>query len=83
MVARNKIVIALLPLFGLTVLTPQTLAQSIVPTPDSTGTVIQHNGNTYTISGGTQAGVNLFHSFGELGLSPNEIANFLSNPNIQ
>ncbi|MGB5969870.1 MAG: DUF4347 domain-containing protein, partial [Spirulinaceae cyanobacterium] len=58
------------------------LAQSIVATPDNTGTVIQYNGNTYTINGGTQAGANLFHSFVEFGLSPGEIASFLSNPNI-
>ncbi|MGB5967899.1 MAG: DUF4347 domain-containing protein, partial [Spirulinaceae cyanobacterium] len=58
------------------------LAQSIVPTLDKTGTIIQYNGNTYTINGGTQAGANLFHSFAEFGLSPGEIANFLSNPNI-
>ncbi|MDY6786237.1 MAG: DUF4347 domain-containing protein [Cyanobacteriota bacterium] len=83
MVLRNKTGIALLPLLGLATFLPPTLAQSIAPTPDGTGTVIQHNGNTYTITGGTQAGTNLFHSFSELGLSPTEIANFLSNPNIQ
>ncbi|NEO84449.1 MAG: DUF4347 domain-containing protein [Spirulina sp. SIO3F2] len=59
------------------------LAQSITAAPDGTGTVIKHNGNTYSITGGTQAGGNLFHSFQELGLAPNEIADFLSNPNIQ
>ncbi|NEO83995.1 MAG: DUF4347 domain-containing protein [Spirulina sp. SIO3F2] len=63
---------------------PQTaFAQSITAASDGTGTVINHNGNTYTITGGTQAGGNLFHSFQELGLAPNEIADFLSNPNIQ
>ncbi|NET60810.1 MAG: DUF4347 domain-containing protein [Symploca sp. SIO2E6] len=57
-------------------------AQSITPAADGTGTIINHNGNTYNIGGGTQAGSNLFHSFVEFGLSPDEIANFLSNPQI-
>ncbi|NEO86142.1 MAG: DUF4347 domain-containing protein [Spirulina sp. SIO3F2] len=57
-------------------------AQSITATPDGTGTIIQHQGNTYHIQGGTQAGANLFHSFQEFGLSTGEIANFLSNPDI-
>lgn len=58
------------------------LAQSITATPDGTGTIINHNGNTYHITGGTQAGANLFHSFVEFGLNPQEVANFLSNPSI-
>ena len=57
-------------------------AQSITAAPDSTGTIINYNGNTYHINGGTQAGANLFHSFQEFGLNPQEIANFLSNPSI-
>ncbi|MCW6039052.1 filamentous hemagglutinin N-terminal domain-containing protein, partial [Spirulina subsalsa FACHB-351] len=58
-------------------------AQSITPAPDGVSTLIHHNGNTYHIQGGTQAGANLFHSFQEFGLTPNEIANFLSQPDIQ
>jgi len=57
-------------------------AQSITPAADGTGTIINHNGNTYNINGGTQAGANLFHSFTEFGLSTDEVANFLSNPQI-
>ena len=68
-----------LPLLGLN--TPA-LAQSITATQDGTGTIINHNGNTYNITGGTISGDNLFHSFAEFGLSPQEIANFLSNPQI-
>ncbi|MGB0562866.1 MAG: DUF4347 domain-containing protein [Spirulinaceae cyanobacterium] len=60
-----------------------TLAQSITPAPDGTGTLINYNGNTYHITGGTQAGANLFHSFQQFGLQPSEIADFLSNPAIQ
>ncbi|MDY6784349.1 MAG: DUF4347 domain-containing protein [Cyanobacteriota bacterium] len=66
-------------------LSPKTLpaiAQSITATPDGTGTTINHNGSTYNITGGTQTGANLFHSFIEFGLNPQEIANFLSNPDI-
>ncbi|NEO87655.1 MAG: filamentous hemagglutinin N-terminal domain-containing protein [Spirulina sp. SIO3F2] len=58
------------------------LAQSIIAAPDGTGTVIQIDGNTYQIQGGTQAGANLFHSFQQFGLSSDEIANFLSKPSI-
>ncbi|NEO86141.1 MAG: DUF4347 domain-containing protein [Spirulina sp. SIO3F2] len=57
-------------------------AQSITTAPDGTSTIIQHQGNTYHIQGGTQAGANLFHSFQDFGLSTGEIANFLSNPSI-
>ncbi|MGB0562864.1 MAG: DUF4347 domain-containing protein [Spirulinaceae cyanobacterium] len=60
----------------------RTLAQSITAAPDGTGTIINYNGSTYLIQGGTQAGTNLFHSFQEFGLSSGEIANFLSNPSI-
>ena len=47
-------------------------AQSITPAADGTGTIITPNGNTYQIDGGTQAGANLFHSFVEFGLNPDE-----------
>ncbi|MBK1989145.1 filamentous hemagglutinin N-terminal domain-containing protein, partial [Sphaerospermopsis aphanizomenoides BCCUSP55] len=60
-------------------------AQSITPASDGTGTVVTPNGNQLDINGGSlsQDGANLFHSFQKFGLNPNEIANFLSNPNIQ
>ncbi|MBD2175515.1 CHAT domain-containing protein [Pseudanabaena sp. FACHB-1998] len=37
----------------------------------------------YNITGGTQAGANLFYSLQKLGLTTGEIANFISNPNVQ
>ncbi|MDY6784350.1 MAG: filamentous hemagglutinin N-terminal domain-containing protein, partial [Cyanobacteriota bacterium] len=74
-----KVLTLLLPLLGINA---KALAQSITATPDGTGTIINPNGNTYNITGGTQSEANLFHSFAEFGLNPQEIANFLSNPNI-
>ncbi len=75
----------LLPLFTLGSLgiPSAAIAQSITPAPDGTGTIINYNGNIYHITGGTQAGANLFHSFQQFGLQPSEIADFLSNPAIQ
>ncbi len=60
-------------------------AQSVIPAADKTGTVVTPNGNQFDITGGqfSQDGKNLFHSFQELGLNKNQIANFLSNPAIQ
>lgn len=60
-------------------------AQSITPAVDGTGTIVNTNGNTLNITGGKLSGdgSNLFHSFQKFGLNSGEIANFLSNPNIQ
>ncbi|HBL11411.1 MAG TPA: hypothetical protein DD379_08395, partial [Cyanobacteria bacterium UBA11162] len=61
-------------------------AQSITAAPDGTGTIITTpDGKTFNIEGGTFSGdgANLFHSFEKLGLDANEVANFLSNPQIQ
>src|SRR5207237_2891107 len=60
-------------------------AQSITPATDGTRTVVtspNSNPHQLDISGGTRSGVNLFHSFQQFGLNPNQIANFLSNPSI-
>ncbi|MEH2194356.1 MAG: CHAT domain-containing protein [Nostoc sp.] len=60
-------------------------AQSITPATDGTGSLVTPNGNQLDISGGSLSrdGANLFHSFQKFGLDSNQIANFLSNPNIQ
>ena len=65
--------------------TAQLLAQTILPATDGTATLVVPNGNQYDIGGGTLSndGTNLFHSFQQFGLSDGEIANFLSNPQIQ
>jgi filamentous hemagglutinin family protein len=57
------------------------LAQ-ITSAPDGTNTGVNQAGNTFNITGGTQAGSNLFHSFQQFGLNAGQIANFLSNPAI-
>ncbi|HEY9837013.1 MAG TPA: filamentous hemagglutinin N-terminal domain-containing protein, partial [Vampirovibrionales bacterium] len=61
-----------------------THAQSIIPGTD-TQTQVTPNGNTFNIEGGTlsEDGSNLFHTFAQFGLSAGEIANFISNPQIQ
>ncbi|MBE9158219.1 filamentous hemagglutinin N-terminal domain-containing protein [Nodosilinea sp. LEGE 06152] len=59
------------------------LAQSIEAAADGTGSVVTQTGNTFDITGGTQTGANLFHSFEQLGLDAGQVANFLSNPAIQ
>jgi CHAT domain-containing protein len=60
-------------------------AQTIIPAADGTNTLVNQNGNQINITGGTLSGngANLFHSFQRFGLNQNQIANFLSNPNIQ
>lgn len=79
---RNPLIVCFsLPYLWLSVL-PAVQAQSIIAAPDDTGTVIQYQGNTYQIQGGTQTGANLFHSFQQFGLNNGEIANFLSQPNV-
>ena len=58
-------------------------AQPITSATDGTNTVVLQNGQRFDIAGGTQAGANLFHSFQQFGLNQGQIANFLSQPNIQ
>ncbi|MFN5514619.1 MAG: CHAT domain-containing protein [Cyanobacteriota bacterium] len=60
-------------------------AQTIVPAADGTATLVMPNGNTFNITGGQLSGDgrNLFHSFQEFGLSTQQIANFIANPQIQ
>ncbi len=52
-------------------------------TPNGAGTVINPQGNQINITGGTQAGGNLFHSFRDFNVNSSQVANFLSNPQIQ
>jgi len=63
----------------------QTQAQPITPElgSDGTNTVVTPQGNRFDITGGTRSGANLFHSFEQFGLNSGQIANFVSNPEIQ
>ncbi len=51
-------------------------------TPGGSGTVVNQAGQQFNITGGTQAGRNLFHSFHQFGLNQGQVANFFSNPAI-
>ena len=64
--------------------TKQALSTPIAPAKDGTGTVATPQGNTIEITGGRLSGDgrNLFHSFEEFGVSTNQTANFISNPQI-
>jgi len=76
------IAIALAPaLLTISPVNAQTLP--ITAAQDGTNTVVLPNGQRFDITGGTQAGANLFHSFQQFGLNQGQIANFLSQPNIQ
>ncbi|WP_181357366.1 filamentous hemagglutinin N-terminal domain-containing protein [Stenomitos frigidus] len=50
---------------------------------DGTKTIVNQAGNTFTITGGTIAGSNLFQSFQQFGLTQEQTANFLASPGIQ
>ncbi len=54
----------------------------VISAPDGTGTVVTVNGNEFRISGGQQAGTNLFHSFQQFGLNAEQIATFLAQPQL-
>jgi filamentous hemagglutinin family protein len=60
-------------------------AQPLIPAGDGTGTQVIQDGSQFNIQGGILSGdgVNLFHSFQQFGLDACQIANFLSNPQIQ
>jgi len=79
----KKSLLWLLTFFSL--LPTKTNAQTITPVTDGTGTIVNRNGNRIDITGGSLSGdnKNLFHSFSQFGLSSEQIANFISNPNIR
>jgi filamentous hemagglutinin family protein len=57
----------------------------IAPASDGTNTIVTPTGNRFDITGGTLSGngANLFHSFGQFGLTQGQIANFIANPQLQ
>jgi filamentous hemagglutinin family protein len=70
------------PQFGQSPQSTLLVAQAIVPAADGTGTTVNQTGNNFEITGGTQAGENLFHSFQQFGLSADQAATILSSPDI-
>jgi len=60
-------------------------SQPIVPANDGTNTIVNPQGNRFDITGGQRSsdGANLFHTFSKFGLDNQQIANFLSQPNIR
>ena len=64
-----------------TAISPQSAFAEPVADP-TTGTNVTQTGDQFDIDGGTQAGDNLFHSFEKFGLTKEQTANFLSNPDI-
>jgi filamentous hemagglutinin family protein len=55
----------------------------VIAAPNDANTSVNQTGDRFNITGGSQAGANLFHSFQKFGLDPAQTANFISNPNIQ
>ncbi|MEC4984707.1 MAG: filamentous hemagglutinin N-terminal domain-containing protein, partial [Oscillatoria sp. PMC 1076.18] len=84
-------VLGKVPLLGLifsllwSVNTSVAKAQSIIPASDGTGTIVTPDGSRFNIGGGSlsQDNANLFHSFVQFGLDKNQIATFLSDPQIR
>ncbi|MFB2970672.1 beta strand repeat-containing protein, partial [Aerosakkonema sp. BLCC-F183] len=71
-------------LTGAIALAAPATGQAIVPAADGTGTVVTPQENRFDITGGQRSGdgANLFHSFTEFGLNSDQVANFLSRPDI-
>ncbi len=59
------------------------MAQSITSATNSTNIQVTNQGNLINIGGGTTAGNNLFHSFGQFGVNAGQVANFQSTSNVQ
>ena len=62
----------------------QLLAQVIRADDNDTETLVNPGNNRFDIQGGklSQDGQNLFHSFEQFNLNANQVANFLTNPNV-
>ncbi|HEY9645028.1 MAG TPA: glycosyltransferase, partial [Chroococcidiopsis sp.] len=72
---------ATLPITGL--FSAAAIAQSVNSAHDRAGTTVNRNGNEFNITGGQRNGGNLFHSFERFGLNRNEVANFLTDAQVQ
>ncbi|MEA5468711.1 CHAT domain-containing protein [Spirulina sp. 06S082] len=85
--SQNSLLVLTLSFFGVLTLNVnlKVIAQSITPANDGTGTTVNLTGDNFTIDGGSRSGdgTNLFHSFEQFGLNSGQVAEFLSNPQIQ
>ena len=81
----KKVSLFLALVAGLTLLENQSLNAQEITVDGSTATIVTKDGERSTIDGNTLSkdGKNLFHSFKEFGLTNQQIATFLTNPNIQ
>ncbi|MEA5465504.1 CHAT domain-containing protein [Leptothoe sp. PORK10 BA2] len=83
--AKAIVVLGLLPVVGSGIVLADhspLLAQSIVPTDQTTQTLISDQG-VIDINGGTQAAGNLFHSFDQFNLDQGQTANFITLPSTE
>ncbi|NCS05095.1 MAG: CHAT domain-containing protein [Microcystis aeruginosa G13-07] len=85
MSAMKKLSLVLAFLLSAYVPSVQAQQVQIIPADDGTATLVTPDGQRFIIDGGklSKDGKNLFHSFREFGLNPNQIATFLANPHIK
>jgi filamentous hemagglutinin family protein len=83
MFRKASLFVAILSLF--TLLDSRLTQAQEITVDGNTATIVTKNGDRITIDGNTLSkdGKNLFHSFREFGLTNQQIATFLTNPNIQ
>lgn len=83
MLRKVSLIVAILSIF--VVLDSRLANGQEISVDGNTATIIMKNGDRITIDGNTLSkdGKNLFHSFREFGLTNQQIATFLTNPNIQ
>ena len=83
MLKKVSIVAAFVSIFSLS--NPLVAVAQEIKIDGSTATIVTKEGNRIKIDGNTLSGdgKNLFHSFQEFGLTNQQIAEFITNPNIQ
>ncbi|NER34889.1 MAG: CHAT domain-containing protein [Oscillatoria sp. SIO1A7] len=83
--AGDRAIALLAAMAAIAVASNPSLAQTIVPANDGTGTIVTEDGNSFKIEGGQVSAdkTNLFHSFEKLNLDSDRVANFISNQNIR
>lgn len=83
MIRKVSLIVAILSI--LTLLDSQLANSQQISVDGNTATIVTKKGDRLVIDGNTLSkdGKNLFHSFREFGLSNQQIATFLTNPNIE